>query len=431
MRTAHIGRALSVATVVVVWGAAIAGAVKADGRAGRAGRGRPGRCRAGRIRRRTARCSIATACRATTRACARRSSRSTTSTPETSDRTPKPGRRCCARSGRARCRRWAARGPTPRQSASFMSALETSLERASNAAPNPGRPTVHRLNRTEYTNSVRDLLALDIDGRSLLPADDTDAHGFDNNADVLTVSPVLAARYLSAARKVSRLAIGRSTATTIETYPLPRQLVQDDRLDERLPFGSRGGTVDRALLPGRRRVRGQDPAADQQLQLHQRSRRPARSRGAPRSPARQGLHHRRQAGRRAARELGRHALRQHRVGEVRAADARRPRSAIARQGRTARSGHRVRPQVVGSRRRAPAAAGRLAAVERRDVRLEPGRGHGDRGGSACAGRTRRHAVTPADIHLPARAPPAREAADDACATDRSSPPSPIAPIAGR
>jgi hypothetical protein len=102
---------------------------------------------------------------------------------------------------------------------------------------------MHRLNRTEYSNSVRDLLALEIDGRSLLPADDTDEHGFDNNADVLTVSPVLAARYLSAARKIGRLAVGRSTATTIETYRLPRQLVQDDRLDERLPFGSRGGTV--------------------------------------------------------------------------------------------------------------------------------------------------------------------------------------------
>ena len=139
--------------------------------------------------------------------------------------------------------------PDAAAAASFMSALETSLERASSAAPNPGRPTVHRLNRTEYTNSVRDLLALEIDGRSLLPADDTDAHGFDNNADVLTVSPVLAARYLSAARKISRLAIGRSTATTIETYPLPRQLVQDERLDERLPFGSRGGTVIEHYFP--------------------------------------------------------------------------------------------------------------------------------------------------------------------------------------
>ena len=124
--------------------------------------------------------------------------------------------------------------PDVAASSAFMGALETALERASSAAPNPGRPTMHRLNRTEYSNSVRDLLALEIDGRSLLPADDTDEHGFDNNADVLTVSPVLAARYLSAARKIGRLAVGRSTATTIEAYRLPRQLVQDDRLDEEL-----------------------------------------------------------------------------------------------------------------------------------------------------------------------------------------------------
>jgi hypothetical protein len=135
--------------------------------------------------------------------------------------------------------------PRPDQAAAsaFTAALATSLEHAADAAPNPGRPTVHRLNRTEYTNSIRDLLALEIDGRTLLPADDTDAHGFDNNADVLTVSPALAARYLSAARKISRLAVGRSAATTIQTYRLPRQMVQDERASERLPFGSRGGTA--------------------------------------------------------------------------------------------------------------------------------------------------------------------------------------------
>jgi cytochrome c551/c552 len=133
--------------------------------------------------------------------------------------------------------------PDPAASSAFTAALATSLERAADAAPNPGRPTVHRLNRTEYTNSIRDLLALEIDGRTLLPADDTDAHGFDNNADVLTVSPALAARYLSAARKISRLAVGRSAATTIQTYRLPRQMVQDERSSERLPFGSRGGTA--------------------------------------------------------------------------------------------------------------------------------------------------------------------------------------------
>jgi hypothetical protein len=133
--------------------------------------------------------------------------------------------------------------PSAAEAAAFTSSLEAALERAADAAPNPGRPTVHRLNRTEYKNSIRDLLALDVDVRALLPADDTDAHGFDNNADVLTVSPALAARYLSAARKISRLAVGKTIAPTIETYPLGRLLVQGDRLDDRLPFGSSGGTA--------------------------------------------------------------------------------------------------------------------------------------------------------------------------------------------
>ncbi len=133
--------------------------------------------------------------------------------------------------------------PDATASAAFTSSLAAALDRAAAAAPNPGRPTVRRLNRTEYVNSIRELLALDVDGRALLPADDTDAHGFDNNADVLTVSPSLTARYLSAARKISRLAIGRAVAPTIEVYRLPRELVQDDRLSERLPFGSRGGAA--------------------------------------------------------------------------------------------------------------------------------------------------------------------------------------------
>ncbi|MGE3512888.1 MAG: DUF1592 domain-containing protein [Vicinamibacterales bacterium] len=133
--------------------------------------------------------------------------------------------------------------PDAQATATFTTALASELDRVAAASPDPGRPTIRRLNRTEYVNAIRDLLALEIDGRALLPADDTDAHGFDNNADVLTVSPALTARYLSAARKISRLAIGRSISRTIETYRLPRELVQDQRLNERLPFGSRGGVA--------------------------------------------------------------------------------------------------------------------------------------------------------------------------------------------
>ena len=85
--------------------------------------------------------------------------------------------------------------------------LETTIDRAAISAPNPGRPLLHRLNRAEYANAVRDLLALEIDAAALLPPDDS-SYGFDNIADVLGVSPALQERYLSAARVISALAVG-------------------------------------------------------------------------------------------------------------------------------------------------------------------------------------------------------------------------------
>src|SRR5262245_20172535 len=134
----------------------------------------------------------------------------------------------------------------------LASYLEAALDRAADEKPNPGRPAVHRLNRTEYTNAVRDLLALDtdaIDIPSLLPADDS-GYGFDNIADVLTVSKTLTEAYMSAARKISRLAIGDpSTRSIIQTYTLPRYLIQDDRMSEDLSFGSRGGIAIRHHFP--------------------------------------------------------------------------------------------------------------------------------------------------------------------------------------
>jgi mono/diheme cytochrome c family protein len=136
--------------------------------------------------------------------------------------------------------------PRPEKSAvdAFLARLEHDLDEAALRAPNPGRPVTHRLTRTEYANAVRDLLAIEVDARSLLPADDTDQHGFDNNSEVLSLSPVLLERYLSAARTISRMAVGRPpSVAAIETYTLPGRLMQDDRADERLPFGSRGGAV--------------------------------------------------------------------------------------------------------------------------------------------------------------------------------------------
>ena len=128
--------------------------------------------------------------------------------------------------------------------------LETALDAAAAAEPNPGRrPAVHRLNRAEYTNAIRDLLALEIDGRSLLPADDS-GYGFDNIADVLSVSPMLTERYLSAARKISRLAVGDTTlAPATEIFAVDKYLKQDGRVSDDLPFGSRGGLAVRHTFP--------------------------------------------------------------------------------------------------------------------------------------------------------------------------------------
>ena len=134
----------------------------------------------------------------------------------------------------------------------MVSWLETELDRTAAAAPNPGTPpALHRLNRNEYANAVRDLLAVDVDSRSLLPADNSD-HGFDTVASVLSVSPLLLERYLSLAHRISRLAVGDPTispAMESKTYDVPGTLFQEDRMSEDLPFGSRGGVAVRHRFP--------------------------------------------------------------------------------------------------------------------------------------------------------------------------------------
>ena len=141
----------------------------------------------------------------------------------------------------------------PRPDAATLDALvryvETGRDRLAEARPNPGRRTLHRLNRTEYGNAVRDLLALEIDVAELLPADDI-GYGFDNIADVLQVSPVLMERYLSAARRISRTAVGDTTIpVAYRTYTVHHGLIQTDRLGEAAPVGSRGGTIVRHVFP--------------------------------------------------------------------------------------------------------------------------------------------------------------------------------------
>src|SRR5436190_116411 len=116
-------------------------------------------------------------------------------------------------------------------------------------APNPGRFPVHRLNRVEYVNAIHDVLALDIDGGALLPADNSGL-GFDNNADVLSVTPALMARYMSAATKISRLAIGDPSIRPVkQVYAASQFGRQESRASEDLVFGTHGGFAIRHPFP--------------------------------------------------------------------------------------------------------------------------------------------------------------------------------------
>ena len=132
---------------------------------------------------------------------------------------------------------------------SFPSYLANSLDKLAETSPNPGKMvSAHRLNRTEYTNAIRDLLGVEIDGASLLPPDNSG--GFDNLGDLLSVSEVLMESYMSAAREISRMAVGDPTiqADTL-TYTIDPKLLQNDRMSEDLPFGSRGGLAVRHHFP--------------------------------------------------------------------------------------------------------------------------------------------------------------------------------------
>ena len=141
----------------------------------------------------------------------------------------------------------------------FVAALETALDRAAAARPNPGRTvTLRRLNRTEYQNVLRDLLAVDVDAAALLPQDEAN-HGFDS-APLGDLSPTLLERYLTAAQKISRLAVGRvPTSPNSETFRPRPDLTQEAHV-EGLPLGTRGGLVIPYTFP-------QDGAYDIQVWL--------------------------------------------------------------------------------------------------------------------------------------------------------------------
>jgi mono/diheme cytochrome c family protein len=126
--------------------------------------------------------------------------------------------------------------------------LQSTLDRGAVAKPNPGRPLAHRLNRAEYANAIRDLLALQVDPASLLPPDDS-AYGFDNIADVLGASPVLLERYLSAAGKISSLAVGDPAIGAGSQVFRVRQDASQDVHIEGLPVGTVGGLLAHTALP--------------------------------------------------------------------------------------------------------------------------------------------------------------------------------------
>ena len=133
---------------------------------------------------------------------------------------------------------------------SLTAYLETELDHAAAIHPNPGRPAIHRLNRAEYSNAIRDLLALDVQPGSSLPPDDS-GYGFDNIGEVLSMSPVLVERYLSVARQVARLAVGDpDVKPVIDVFDALREVRtgakgqragRNDRISEDLPFDSVGG----------------------------------------------------------------------------------------------------------------------------------------------------------------------------------------------
>jgi mono/diheme cytochrome c family protein len=128
---------------------------------------------------------------------------------------------------------------------SMISFMEKELDR--DATPNLIPPGMHRLNRTEYTNAIRDVLGLEVDATKFLPPDDS-THGFDNIAGALTLSPALMEAYLSAAGKISRLAIGDVSAPTQAVFEVPADTAQNYHI-EGLPFGTRGGILIKYQFP--------------------------------------------------------------------------------------------------------------------------------------------------------------------------------------
>ena len=138
--------------------------------------------------------------------------------------------------------------PPKQDVAALVSYLETTLDKNAALHPNPGRTLIHRMNRAEYGVAVKDVLGLDYDASELLPPDDS-ANGFDNIAQMLTISPALLERYLAASAKVSAIAVGDPSAGVTATTYRPRPDLSQDIHIEGTPIGTVGGLVAHHYFP--------------------------------------------------------------------------------------------------------------------------------------------------------------------------------------
>src|SRR4030095_9866393 len=269
----------------------------------------------------------------------------------------------------------------------MAASLEAAIDRAWAANPNPGRiAAVHRLNRVEYNNAIRDLFALDIDVTSKLPGDETADGSFDNFADLLSISTAHLERYLSVGRQVTRLAVGLPpTVPAVERFEIPLHVLQDDLQSEDLPFGSRGGIAIRYhfpvdgeyLIKVRLRRQYQDyvmgmgwpQKLDVRLdgKLLERFTVGGEAPGRPAAASAAGGGEQGVGGGPRGRGRRTGVCRRPRMGKIHAADGRRPaRAPSADRGGTARGRRFVCEGVVGAGGPSPAAAARQGSDKRSD-----------------------------------------------------------------
>ena len=267
--------------------------------------------------------------------------------------------------------------PDPATYAAAAAGLEASLDRASAARPNPGFVGVHRLNRTEYTNAIRDILGLTIDSRALLPEDEPDRQSFDNIASVLSVSPALLERYLTAADVVSRLAVGdTATSPVVDTYKFRQSWFKRTgraicfRLDR--VAAPRSGISSRSMASTRSRSSSNVSCTLRDRHGGASSDRPAAGRGA--APA--VLRWRRGQRYSGAGNIRRQHAGRRGMGEVHAHGGRGSGGPCSRESRDAGRWRDLRQKPLGSRGHPPAAAARFCPDHERALLRRSGSGGG-------------------------------------------------------